>query len=89
MQANPSLVRDSSLVFSTEAELPGPGWLSRCLGQPFPVFGFGAARDIMRELLRRRLVWLAAQSLEIDEQEAARRFLVEEDENGCLVLLLR
>ncbi len=89
MLTNPSLVLDSSLVFSPEAELPGPGWLSRCLGQPFPVFGFGAARDLMCDLLRKRLVWLAAQSLDLDEQEAERRFLVEEDENGCLVLLLR
>jgi hypothetical protein len=89
MLTNPSLVRDSSLVFSPEAESPGPGWLSRCLGQPFPVFGFGEARDLMCDLLRRRILWLAAQSLEIDEQEAERRFLVEEDENGCLVLLLR
>lgn len=88
MEIEVALVNDSSVVYSDVPQVPNWGWVSRCAGVPFRVFGGKGVFAFRRELLRRRLLWLAACDLDIDDMLAQRLFHFEE-EGDCLRLLWR
>ncbi len=88
MDTEVALLHDSSVVYADAPQIPTWGWVSRCAGVRFRVFGGKGVFALRRELLRRRLLWLAACDLDIDDTLAQRLFHFEE-EGDCLRLLWR